>query len=197
MGLYPGVNCSGAPPKRFFSAPSMVISWFRRVVSSLRFWVSAFRKGRKGGRTASANWARKRASKVSVLASRPVALAKLTGGWPRQRAVMPPPRPTPAALRCLRWPPAALPPDSGVAVALSATRCRPRRNRRARRCRRGECRHVHPGFDNVDANVGGFLLHLLFLLTGCLSLARCGLVYPGHRSGSIVEGSAHPRFATV
>ena len=61
----------------------------------------------------------------------------------------------------------------------------------------GASRHVHPGFGNVDANIGGFLLHRFFLLTVCPSLARYGLVCPGNRSGSMVEERADPRFSTA
>ena len=63
-------------PRRFLSATGMVVTWLRRVVSELSSWVSASRSGRSGGRTASAKWARAWASRASVLASLPVALAK-------------------------------------------------------------------------------------------------------------------------
>ena len=65
-----------AEPSRFFSETSMVITWCLRAVSELRTWVSASLRGRTSGRTASAKWARTPASRVSVLASVPVALAK-------------------------------------------------------------------------------------------------------------------------
>ena len=116
----------------------MVISWSRRVVDSLRFWVSASRKGRKAGRAASANWARTRASNASVLACLPVGWAKsltrrglTTTTGNNVAAVL-----LPEVALCLRWPPTALSPDSGIAVGLSPTRCRTRHNRHARRRRR-------------------------------------------------------------
>ena len=59
----------------------------------------------------------------------------------------------------------------------------------------GASRHVHPGFSNVDANIGGFLLRRFFLLTVCPSLERYGLVCPGNRSGSIVEERTDSRFS--
>ena len=65
-----------AVPSRFFSETSMVITWRLRAVSELRAWVSASLRGRTSGRTASAEWARTPASRASVLASVPVALAK-------------------------------------------------------------------------------------------------------------------------
>ena len=40
--------------RRFFSETSMVITWCLRAAMELRTWVSASRRGRTGGRTASA-----------------------------------------------------------------------------------------------------------------------------------------------
>ena len=65
-----------AEPSRFFSETCMVITWCLRAVSELRTWVSASLRGRTSGRTTSAKWANTLASKASVLASVPVALAK-------------------------------------------------------------------------------------------------------------------------
>ena len=65
-----------AVPSRFFSETSMVITWCLRATRELSIWVSVSRSGRTGGRTASAKWASTSASRASVLASFPVALAK-------------------------------------------------------------------------------------------------------------------------
>ena len=54
----------------------MVNTWRLRAVSELRTWLSASLRGRTSGRMASAKWASTAASRASVLASIPVALAK-------------------------------------------------------------------------------------------------------------------------
>ena len=54
----------------------MVITWCLRAVRELRTWASVSLRGRTEGRMTSAKWARTAASRVSVLASVPVALAK-------------------------------------------------------------------------------------------------------------------------
>lgn len=71
-------RCTGgsALSSRFFSAVHISMSWRRRVRSALSACVYASGSGRKAGRTASANCASTAASRVSVLASLPVALAK-------------------------------------------------------------------------------------------------------------------------
>ena len=61
--------------RRFFSETSMVITWRLRATRELRTCVSASRKGRTGGLTTSAKWARTAVSRASVLAHFPVALA--------------------------------------------------------------------------------------------------------------------------
>ena len=70
-----GLNRARALPRRFFSAVSMSSSCRRRASWALSAWVWVSGKGRCAGRTASAKWARPWASKASVLANRPVALA--------------------------------------------------------------------------------------------------------------------------
>ena len=71
-----GRTATVAELRRFFSETSMVITWCLRAARELRAWVSASRRGRTGGRTTSAKWARTAASSESVFASFPVALAK-------------------------------------------------------------------------------------------------------------------------
>ena len=65
-----------AAPRRFFSETSIVITCCLRAVRELSSWVSASRRGRTGGWIASAKWASTAASRASVLANFPVALAK-------------------------------------------------------------------------------------------------------------------------
>ena len=70
-----GANLQRARPSWFFSETNMDITW-RRANTAARTWVSVSRRGRIGGRTASAKWASMRASKRSALANWPVDLAK-------------------------------------------------------------------------------------------------------------------------
>ena len=65
-----------AAPRRFFSETSSVITGCLWAVRELSSWVSASRRGRTGGWIASAKWASTAASRASVLANFPVALAK-------------------------------------------------------------------------------------------------------------------------
>ena len=72
----PGTLLLVAAPRRFCSETSIVITCCLRAVSELSSWVSASRRGRTGGWIASAKWASTAASRASVLANFPVALAK-------------------------------------------------------------------------------------------------------------------------
>ena len=63
-------------PRRFRSAVIISTIWRRRVISSPRLRACSSGTGLGSGRTASAKWAPAAASRVSVLASRPVARAK-------------------------------------------------------------------------------------------------------------------------
>ena len=63
--------------KRFFSAVIISTSWRRRATSAASSWVPASGRGLEAGRIASAKWASTCASRASVLASFPVARAKL------------------------------------------------------------------------------------------------------------------------
>ena len=64
------------PSRLFLSAVSISTIWRRRARTADSSWLFSSGRGRGVGRTTSAKWARIWASRVSVLASRPVALAK-------------------------------------------------------------------------------------------------------------------------
>ena len=72
----PPATAAAAVARRFGSAVRISTSCRRRATRAARARASASGRGRASGRTASAKWASTAASRRSVLASRPVALAK-------------------------------------------------------------------------------------------------------------------------